>query len=168
MTTKVLYGLIILTSVLLTVANIVLQEYLFAGVAIVSGVIWLLLQIKEQEPPHSFFFVLFLGLAILGSLHHISIPFMLLVLSSDLAAWDLSRFLARISQEEESASKTLMESKHLQKLAFTLAIGFLVALLPTFVHISLNFVVFLVMLFLLMLTLRKSIHYLRTEADIKN
>ena len=168
MTTKILYGLIILTSVLLAVASIVLQAYLFAGVAIISGVIWLLLQIKEQEPPHSFFFVLFLGLTILGSLRHISIPFMLLALSSNLAAWDLARFLARISLEEESASKTLMETKHLQKLAFTLAIGFLVALLPTFIHISLNFVVFLFLLFLLILTLRKSVLYLRKEADIKN
>jgi hypothetical protein len=154
--------------VLLTVANIVLQEYLFAGVAIVSGVIWLVLQIKEQEPPHSFFFVLFLGLTILGSLRNISIPFMLLALSSDLAAWDLSRFLARISQEEEGASKTFMELRHVQKLAFTLSIGFLVALFPTFIHISLNFVVFLFILFLLILTLRKSVLYLREEPDTKN
>src|SRR5689334_2011992 len=101
MTTRVLYGLIILTSVLLAVANIVLQEYLLAGVAIVSVLIWLLLKIKEQEPPHSLFFVLFLGLTIFGSLRHISTLLMLLALSSNLAAWDLSRFLARINQEEE-------------------------------------------------------------------
>lgn len=168
MTAKILYGLIVLTTAILTVANITLQEYLIAGVAILLGATWLLLQMKQKDPPHSFFFVLFLGLTILGSLHNISIPFMLLAQSSDLAAWDLSRFLARISQEEESASKTLMELKHLQKLAFTLSIGFLVALLPTFIHISLNFVVFLLVLFLLILTLRKSVLYLRKEADTKN
>ena len=168
MTTKVLYGLIVLTSALLTVAYIVLQEYLIAGMAIALGAIWLLLQMKTKEPPHSFFFVVFLGLTLLGSLRNISVAFMLLALSSDLAAWDLSRFQARISQEEESASKTLLELKHLQKLAITLSIGFLLALLPTFIHISLNFVVFLFILFLLMLTLRKSILYLRKEAKSNN
>jgi hypothetical protein len=168
MTTKILYGLIILTSTLLTVANIVLQEYLIAGVAIVSGAIWLVLQIKKKEPSHSAFFVLFLGLVILGSLRNFSVPFMLLALSADLAAWDLSRFQARISHEEESASKTLLELKHLQKLAITLSIGFLVALFPTFIHISLNFVVFLFTLLLLMLVLRKSILFLRKENKINN
>ena len=168
MTTKVLYGLIILTSALLTVANIILQEYLIASVAITSGVIWLLLQMKQKEPPYTVFFILFLGLAVLGSFRNIALPFMLLALSSDLAAWDLSRFQARISHEEESNSKTLLEVKHLQKLAVTLSVGFLMALLPTFIHISLNFVVFLFILLLLMLTLRRSVLYLRKEAKINN
>jgi hypothetical protein len=168
MTTKILYGLIILTSLLLTVTNIALQDYVIASVTIISGAIWLLLQIKKKEPSPSIFFILFLGLAILGSLRNISIPFMLLALTSDLAAWDLSRFQARISQEAESASKTLLELKHLQKLAITLSIGFLVALLPSFVHISLNFAVFLFILLLIMLALRKSILYLRKETKVSN
>ena len=168
MTTKVLYGLIILTSSLLTLANIVLQEYLIAGVAITLGAIWLYLQIKSKEPPHSFFFVLFLGLIVLGSLYKISVTFMLLALTSILAAWDLSRFQARISHEEESAPKTLLELKHLQKLAITVTVGFLMALLPTVIHISLNFVVFLFILLLVMLALRKSTLYLRKETKVSN
>ncbi len=166
MITKILYGLIILTNVLLTIANIVLQAYLIAGVAIISGAIWLLLQLKTNDAPHSFFFMLFLGLTLLGSLRNVPFPLMLLALSLDVAAWDISRFQARISTEEEGPSKTLLELKHLQKLAITLSLGYFVALLPTFVHFSLNFVVFLLILFLLMLTLRKSILSLRKESEI--
>ena len=161
MTTRVLYGLITLTTVLLAVANIILQEYLIAAIAIVSGGTWLLLQIKTKEAPDSVFFVLFLGLTVLGSLRSIPVPYMLLALSSNLAAWDLSRFQARISHEETSPSKTLLELKHLQKLAVTLSIGFLIALIPTFIQISLNFVVLLFILLVLMLCFRKSIFYLR-------
>ncbi len=168
MTTKVLYVLIILTTVILTIANIVLQEYLIASIAIILGAVWLFLQVKNKESPNTVFFVFFLGLVILGSLRNVPIPIMLLALSSNLAAWDLSRFQARVNHEEASDSKIRLESKHLQRLAITLSIGFLIALLPSFIHISLNFVVFLVILLFLMLTLRKSILYLRQEAKINN
>jgi hypothetical protein len=166
MTTKIVYGLIILTSAILAVANIALQAYLIAVLAIISGAIWLLLQVKTKEAPHSLFFVVFLGLTLLGSLRNLPIPFMLLALTLDLAAWDLSRFQTRINSEEQSASKTALELKHAQKLAITVSIGFVIALLPTYVHLSLNFVVFLLVLLLLMLILRKSILYLRKEVKI--
>lgn len=163
MTTKVLYSLIILTSALLAVLNIASQEYLLAGIAILVGMAWLFLLVRKQEPPHSLFFVVFLGLTVLGNLRNVSAPLMVLTLSTNLAAWDLSRFLARISHEDESAAKTSLESNHLQKLAIPLVIGFFVALIPTFIHFSLNFVVFLTVLLLLMLILRRSILSLRKE-----
>lgn len=168
MITKVLNGLIVLTSVILVVANMILQAYLIAGITVMLGAVWLILQMKDKEAPHSFFFVFFLGLTILGSLNKFPIPFMLLALSTNLAVWDLSRFRERVKYEEESTSKTLLELKHLQNLAITLSIGFFVALFPTFIHISLNFVVFLFILLLLMLSFRTSILYIRKEADIKH
>jgi hypothetical protein len=163
MTTKALYGLIILTTVVLTLANLALQEYLIAGLAIVLGSLWLILQIKKKESPNSVFFIFFLGLVILGSLRNVPVLYMLLALSSNLAAWDLSRFQARIINEVESDAKTLLELKHLQKITITVSIGFLVALLPLVVHISTSFITFLCIILAVMLILRRSVFYLRNE-----
>lgn len=168
MTTKVLYGLIITASVLLAVANIASQEYWIAIVAIVSGSTWLLLEIKTKEVPNAVFFVVFWGLVIIGAMRGIPVLYMLVALSADLAAWDLSRFQARIRYEEQSTSRALLELKHLQKLAGALSIGLLIALFPTFVQVSLSFVVFLFLLILMMLILRKSVLALRKETDIRN
>ena len=123
MTTKILYGLIILTSALLAVANITLQEYVIAGVAIVSGAIWLLLQINQKEPPHSLFFVLFLGLTLLGSLRNIPLPFMLLALTSDLAAWDLSLFTGELSMKTQAPQKHYWNSNIFRNLQSRLRLG---------------------------------------------
>jgi len=163
MTTRALYGLIILTTAILTLANLILQAYLIAGLALVLGSLWLFLQIKKKESPNSIFFVFFLGLTVLVSLRNVPVLYMLLALSSNLAAWDLSRFQARIVNEVESAAKTSLELKHLQKLTITVPIGFLVALLPLFVHISISFIIVLCIILAAMLALRSSIFYLRNE-----
>ncbi len=163
MTPKSLLGSIVLTSGIIMFANITLQEYLIAALAFVFGSAWLLLEIKKKESPHSVFFLFFLVLAILGSLRNLPIPIMLLALSFDLVSWDLSRFQARIRNEVTSDTKNLLEIKHLQNLAITTSIGFLVALIPVFVHISINFVIFLIIILAIMLGLRKSILYLRNE-----
>jgi hypothetical protein len=163
MINKVLYGLIILTTAVLTLANLALQEYLIAALAVGLGSLWLILQIKKRESLNSGFFVFFLGLTISGSLRNVPILYMLFALSSNLAAWDLSRFRARIANEVESEQKTLLELKHLQKLTITVSIGFLVTLLPLFVHISTSFITFLCIILAVMLTFRRSIFYLRNE-----
>ena len=161
MTQKVLVGSIILTTVLLTFANLALQEYLTTALAFASGSIWLILKLTNKETPNSLFFLFFIGLTIIGSLRDIPTPIMLLAVSTTLVAWDLSRFSERILNEEESAATTLLEVKHLQKLTLTASIGFFVALIPLLVQFSISFVVFLIIFLLMILALRKSIRYLR-------
>ncbi|MEP6984135.1 MAG: hypothetical protein ABI970_00955 [Chloroflexota bacterium] len=163
MTKKVLFGSIILTTALLAFANVALKDYLTAALAFAVGSIWLILNMNNKETPNSLFFLFFIGLAIVGSLRDIPTPIMLLAVSAILIAWDLSQLQARISTEEENAAKTLLEVKHLQKLAITASVGFLVALIPVFVQFQISFVILLIIILAIMLALRKSILYLRNE-----
>jgi len=161
MTKKVLFGSIILTTALLVFANVTLQDYLTAALALATGSIWLILNINNKESPNSLLFLFFIGLAIVGSLRDIPTPLMLLAVSATLVAWDLSQLQARISTEEENAAKTLLEVKHLQKLAISTSGGFLAALIPVFVQVQISFVTVLIIILAIMLALRKSILYLR-------
>jgi len=163
MTKKVLFGSIILATALLAFANVALQDYLTAALAFAVGSIWLILNTNNKETPNSLFFLFFIGLAIVGSLRDIPTPIMLLAVSAILIAWDLSQLQAKLINEEESAAKTLLEVKHLQKLAITASLGFLMALIPVFVQFQTSFIIFLFIILVMMLALRKSILYLRNE-----
>jgi hypothetical protein len=167
MTSKILWGLIILTTALVTLVDVAVQEYLIAVFAFALGSLWLILEINQKASSSSIFFLLFIILAIVGSLHNAPIPTMLLALTTDLTAWDLSRFQARVIHEAASDRRAALETKHLQKLGVTMASGFLLALSPLLVQLSISFVVFLLIVLLLMLTLRKSVLYLR-DANKRN
>lgn len=162
------FGSIILATALLAFAHVALQDYLIAALAFASGSIWLILNMNNKEAPNSLFFLFFIGLAIVGSLRDIPSSIMILAVSMTLIAWDLSQFQARISTEEESTAKTLMEGKHLQKLAITASIGFLVALIPVFVQLQISFVFFLIIILAILMGLRKSILDLRNEKKSSN
>ncbi len=164
----VLFGSIILATSLVVFANVVLQDYLIVAFAFAGGSIWLILNMSNKETPNSLFFLFFIALAIVGSLRDIPPAIMILAVSMTLIAWDLSQFQDRISTEEESTSKTLMETKHLQKLAITASIGFLVALIPVFVQLQISFVFFLIIILAILLGLRKSILDLRNEKKGSN
>lgn len=168
MTKTVLYGSIILATVLLAFVNVALQDYLIAALAFASGLIWLILNINNMEAPNSLFFLFFIGLEIVGSLRDIPTTIALLAASTTLIAWDLSQFQARIRTEEESVTKSLMEAKHLQKLGITASIGFLLALIPVFVQLHISFVFFLIIFLAILLSLRKSILALRNEKKSSN
>src|SRR5258706_7980512 len=148
MTNKALCGLIMITAVTFSFINMLSQQYLIAGTSFALGVIWLLLEVNKRRPLSTLFFLFFLGLAILGSLHSAPIPIILLGLSTDLAAWDLSQFQARIKDEAESEAKALLEITHLQRLAAITSVGFLIALLPTLIKISIDFVVLFIIILL--------------------
>ena len=165
MTKKVLFGSIILATALLTMANVALQDYLTTLLAVAIGLIWLILNMNNKEMPHALFFLFFIGLAIVGSLRDMPTPMILLAVSTTLIAWDLSQFQARLISEEASTAKTLLELKHLQKLAITASVGFLVALIPAFIQFQISFVIFLIIILAIMLALRKSILYLRNEKN---
>ncbi len=164
-TNKALWGLIIVTAGTFSVANVFTQQYLVAGLSSAIGVGWLILEVRQRNPLNLLFLLFFLGLAVLGSLGRIPAPFTLFGLSTDLAAWDLSRFQARLGAEEDSEAKTLLETKHLQRLAAVISSGFLIALLPTFTNISLGFVAVFFIVLLTLLTLRQSLLYLRDASQ---
>lgn len=168
MTTKrVLVGLIIVTAAVFTFIHTALQTYGLAVLAVGLGLAWLMVEIRYARTFATGFFLAFLALAVVGSLNHAFIPAVLLGLSADLAAWDISRFRARIVGGTETEAVALLESRHLRKLAVTAGAGFFIALLPVFIQISISFVVLLLVILIMMIALRQSMLYLRHDRESK-
>jgi hypothetical protein len=161
MTKKVLLGFIVVTGTVFSFIYAASQAYLFAALAIGVGSVWFILEVKEEREFGTVFFLAFLALAILRSMYQAPVAMLLLGLSTDLAAWDLSRFRIRIASETEREAVALLETGHLRKLAVTACAGFFVALLPVFVQISVSFVALLLIILVTMIALRRSMFYLR-------
>jgi len=162
-TKRALWSLVGVTTATLSIVSVISQAYLFAACAFLLGLIWLILEIKGKNPLTSVLFVCFAGLAVWGSLSNPSSLVMLFALSTTLAAWDLSRFRARIMNETEGEAKALLQKKHLQKLTAVTCLGFVIALPPLLIQISTNFVVMSFVMFLAMIALRKLVLYLRHD-----
>ena len=162
-TKRVLWGLIVVTTAVFSLVYAVLQQPLLAAFAVGLGLLWLGLEVKGENPLASVFFVSFLALAIVGSLISAPILIILLGLSTDLAAWDLSRFRTRIASEIERGTTATLEAKHLRMLAVTASAGFFVALPPVFIHLAIGFVIFGFIMVLTMIALRRSMLYFRSD-----
>lgn len=160
-TKNVLLGVIIITTGVFIVTYIAAQMALIAVLAGALGLAWLILENNEQWGLSTVFFLAFAGLAIVGSLRHLPIPVMLLGFCADLAAWDLSRFRERITENVERDQRPAMEARHLRVLFTAMGAGFFLALVPTLVSLSINFVALLFLIILTMLALKRSIGYLR-------
>ena len=156
MAKKSLFALIVITAVVFALIYAAVQMYALVAVAVGLGAAWLFLEIKRTHPLATAFFLAFAGLAVLGSLKHASPVIVLLGLTTDLAAWDLSRLRARIAGKAEIDALALLETKHLRKLAITASAGFLIALLPLIIQLSINFVVLLLIVLLTVIALRRS------------
>ncbi len=157
MAKKSLFALIVITAAVFSFIYAAAQMYALAAVAAGLGAAWLFLEIKRTHPLATAFFLVFAGLAVLGSLKQASPVIVLLGLTTDLAAWDLSRLRVRLAGKSESEALALLETKHLQKLAVTACAGFLIALLPLIIQLSINFVVLLVIVLLTVIVLRRSV-----------
>jgi hypothetical protein len=160
-TKRVLWGLIIVTAAAFSLVYAVSQQPLLAALAVGVGLLWLGLEVRGKNPLIPGFFLSFLVLAIVGSLISAPTLIILLGLSTDLAAWDLSRFRARIAAEIGSGTTAELEARHLRMLMVTAGAGFFMALPPVFVHFSINFVIFGCIMILAMIALRLSMLYFR-------
>ena len=168
MTRMILFGLIILATVIFSTAYMSLQTYTFAASVFAFGVLWLVLHIMNKAVLDSIFFVLFMGFAISGCLQNFSIPLMLLGAAASIAAWDLARLQPRLQQITDKEVKGVLEINHLQKLGVVSIAGLALSLIPLFVRFSINFVIFVFILILLMLILRQSVLFLRAEPSEKH
>ncbi len=158
---KFLIALVVCTVTLFSGVNLVSGNYPLAAFSFVSGFVWLGLEIKEQRFLTSFFFVAFMGVAILGAFNQSALPLMLLGVSTDLAAWDLSRFLARIGVASKNDDRAKLERRHLRLLFITVGVGLMLAWPALIVRIPMNFVVFFFVALVLILILRRSFLDLR-------
>lgn len=167
---KIHLALVVLTSLIFALANLYLRQYWIAVFALVIGACWLLVEKYSIELIFNLFFVGFIWLAARGSINDLPIPLMLFGLCTNLAAWDLSRFQARIREFKVQNPHPRLVTKHLQKLLITICLGYVLALIPTFISLSMNFVVVVVLSLLILFALRQSVITLRNDKsdDIKN
>lgn len=163
-------ALVILTSLVFSLAHLFLREYWIALFALSLGACWLLVEKYKVELLFNLVFVGFIWLAVRGCLNELRIPLMLLGLCTNLAAWDLSRFQTRIRQYAVQNPEPKLVKKHLRILTITLCLGYILAIIPTLIKLPMNFVVVMVLSLLILFALRKSVITLRNEkaGDIKN
>ncbi len=137
------------------------QQYLIATLAVVIGLVWFRLQDDQEQSLPALFFVFFLALALLGTFTETPALVLMLCVCVDLAAWDLSRFQARVSRPGNGEIGLVLEIRHLKRLFVPIGVGLVIAMLPSIIRIPANFVVFSVLILLVMLVLRASVLYLR-------
>ncbi len=166
-TKSILWGLIFATMAIFSVLYFAMQEYGLAMGAIATGVIWLALEMNGQSGFGWLFFVAFLALAILGSLKDITALVILLGFCTNLAAWDLSRFRARLAHAANPVDLPVLETRHVQKLAVTACIGYFVAVLPVLVPLSINFVILCLILLVTVVMLRQAVFSLRENRQTR-
>lgn len=171
MSKNVLLGLIVVTAAVFAFVYGIVQLYPLAAVAVGLGIVWAALELRTLElramnlfgVVSTVAFVAFVALAAGASLKQAPAPLVLLGLSTALAAWDVARFRVRIGSDVEAEPLAKLESDHLRKLAITISAGFLIALMPLAIQISLNFVVLLLLILIAVVALRRSMFYLRRD-----
>lgn len=163
MTKRILSGLIVLTMMVFALAYLATQQFPAAVPALAAGLIWLWQENSQQSVPAAPFFLFFLGLSVVGILSQLPVSVMLLGLCASLAAWDISRFRARVAVTGQPEIDPVLEQRHLRRLFTVIGAGLLITLLPVFVQLSISFVAFAVLTLLLLLVLRASVRALRHE-----
>lgn len=161
MSKTILAGLILLTAALFTLIYLTFEQYLIAALALIAGVIWLRLPDDRDQPLTGLFFLFYLGLAVLVSLIEASVLLVLVGVCANLAAWDLSRFRARIAAVGPQEIEPGLEAAHLRRLFAATGIGLVIALLPLVGSIPADFVFFAVLALTLMFVLRASMLHIR-------
>lgn len=151
----IFWGMVITAAAATGAAFAALGNYALAALAVGLGALWLVADAKITSRLATLFFLAFVGLAVVVSLNKPSLPLAVLGVSANLAAWDMSRFLTRLTGENVKATRAILEARHLRALTTTVGAGFAIALLPTAFRLSIPFAIVcgLVLLTLLMLRL---------------
>jgi hypothetical protein len=107
----------------------------------VIAVLWLAMILRGKPDWHTVFFILFVVLILYWAIQGIALPWLAALLVLNLAAWNLGRFENQLSQFDVVHNQRQMENHHLKQLGLTLAAGFFLAILPTFLRLNLPFVI---------------------------
>jgi hypothetical protein len=117
---KIQLALVIIITLLFSTAFLYLREYWIALFALAIGVSWLLVEKYKIEFLFNLYFTGFIWLAARGCINDLPIPLMLFGLCVNLAAWDLTRFLARIRQCNMQYPEPGLVKKHYAQLIITI------------------------------------------------
>jgi hypothetical protein len=161
----VFWGLVIAAAVLFTVIHAVLGNVLLAALSFVLGVLWLVADAKIEDYLGTLFFLMFIGVAVITSLFDSVIPLAVLGMSANLAAWDLSRFRARLAGANVLEIGARLEARHLRLLAVIIVVGIVIALLPLVIRLPLPFVIVFLVALLTLLMLYQSMRFLSTDQE---
>ena len=107
----------------------------------VIAVLWLTMILRGKQDWHTVFFILFVVMILYGAIEGIALPWVAALLVLNLAAWNLGRFEFQLSQFEVIHNQRQMEDHRLKQLGLTLAAGFFLAILPSFLRLNLPFVI---------------------------
>lgn len=162
LTNRLLLACITAATAIFSAAFLVSQTYVLALLGVVIGALWLYQARNNTLTSPAFYFLAFVFFAVAGCLQNLSTPLMLVGMTANLAAWDLSRFYARLHAETDNSLKTALEKNHLQKLGFALAVGVVLGLIPLLVSLSVNFIVLMGIVLVAMLIMRRSMHSFRS------
>jgi len=157
MARKILWGLIVITAGMFSAVFLGSQDYSLAVLAVVLGCIWFGLEARQRHEFGWLFFLIFVGMAVWGSAQNVSTPMLLLGLTADLGAWDLSRFQLRVRSVPDTPIRARLERKHIQKLLVTLGSGFFIALVPLYIQVSISFVAVALFVLFGLFALRRSV-----------
>lgn len=164
---RVFWGSTVLTAGLFTALFAASGVTVLAAVAVALGVLWLVADAKIDSGFGTVFFLAFVVLAVMASANDASLPLTLLGLSANLAAWDVSRLRTRLALEPDPERRAPVEARHVRVLAVTLAAGFLAALLPVVVRLTLPFVIMSGVTLLALLALYFAMRSLRADSDTR-
>lgn len=160
---RVLSGLIIVSTLTLTYLFGVSNAYVLAGFTFMLGLLWWVMARTDRSSFGTAFFCGFVVLTVLCALLETSKVLVLLGFSTALTAWDLARFRDRIKRADQNNTRAVLEIAHLQKLFIAVGSGFLIALVPVFLQLSVSFVGVSLLLLITLVILRQSLLYLRTN-----
>lgn len=161
----VFWGLVIVVAALFLASFVSMGNYLLAALSFGLGVMWLAADAKIESYMGTLFFLAFVMLAVIASLNEALTPLALLGMCANLAAWDISRFRARLAGETNHDTRAILASRHLRLLAVIICVGFLIALLPLAFRLPLPFVIVVGVVLLALLALQQSIRSLGTTSD---
>jgi hypothetical protein len=159
----IIWGLVIVVAVLFSIIYAALGNNMLAVLAFGLGGMWLAVDAKVDGYEGTFFFLAFVALAVIASLNEALRPLPLLGLSVDLAAWDVSRFSARLAGEKDQTARAILEARHLTLLIVVIGSGFLIALLPFLFQLAIPFVIMSGLALFALLALQQSMRSLSQD-----
>ncbi|HET59579.1 MAG TPA: hypothetical protein ENN32_04350 [Chloroflexi bacterium] len=138
---SILLALVFVLGALFTVLGAFANLTVLFIASAVTAVLWLAMILRGKTDLHTVFFILFVVLILYGAIEGIALPWLAVLLVLNLAAWNLGRFEYQLSQFDVVHNQRQMEDHHLKQLGLTLAAGFFLAILPSFLQLELPFVI---------------------------
>jgi hypothetical protein len=154
LTRKGLLATITLSTVLLTLGFALGQLWLEVPAVFLVGILWIVCVLREIRWVASALFAVLMGAAAIGIMAGLPHIFMLAVGCTNVIAWDLHQFEARLLDYDDPATKEI-ERNHLQRVSIVLAASFVLIAINSLLRIRLQFIVLVLMTLLAILILNQ-------------